>query len=130
MSIESGDTYETEDGREVLVQFVRQTEDGLVIDGRYIAEDGSVDALAHVVIPKRRVRVRVSWTYVESRSTDLTVELTEDELEDLEAGYGFGDKEWAERVQNVEGADVEMLHDEVDDIEILTTEDEEEKEET
>jgi hypothetical protein len=117
-TIEAGDTIETQDGREVLVQFVKETDTGQDIEGRYIAEDGSVDELAKVHIPKHKTKVRVSWTEVIPRSTELVVWLDDDELEDLGAGYGFGDKDWATRVSEAEGG-VDMLHDEVDYIEIL-----------
>jgi hypothetical protein len=42
----AGDVFTTEDGAELLVQFVTPTLDGLKIDGRWIAEDGSIEALA------------------------------------------------------------------------------------
>jgi len=67
--------------------------------------------------PKRKVTLDLSWTEVTSRSTTVEVELTEDEIDDLEMGYGFGEKRWLEAVREKEGY-VEMLHDEVDHIEV------------
>jgi hypothetical protein len=45
----AGDVIE-HDGRQILVQFTRETDDGLHVLGRYIADDGSVEALADVYI--------------------------------------------------------------------------------
>lgn len=46
-TLEPGDTYTTEDGRDILVQYTVTAEDGaLTVYGRWIAEDGSIDALA------------------------------------------------------------------------------------
>lgn len=64
------------------------------------------------------VRVRVAWTEVIPRSTDVVVKLTGEELEDVESGYGVSEERWRDAVREVEG-DVEMLHDEVDYLEVL-----------
>jgi len=45
-AVSAGDTVILPDGRRLLVQFTRDTLDGLTVDGRWIAEDGSIDALA------------------------------------------------------------------------------------
>lgn len=50
MALEPGDTIE-HDGREILIQFVELTETGSRVLGRYIADDGSVDELADVIVP-------------------------------------------------------------------------------
>lgn len=49
---EPGDTIEHE-GREILVQSIEPfTDDTIRVYGRYVAEDGSIDELAEVVINK------------------------------------------------------------------------------
>lgn len=65
-----------------------------------------------------KVRLRISWTEVESRSTDVVLLLTPDELDEIEDGYGIANDKWRDAVREVEG-EVEMLHDEVDYIEVL-----------
>jgi hypothetical protein len=48
---EPGDTI-TIDGREILVQSIYYTDDfEIVIEGRFVDEDGSVDALAGISLP-------------------------------------------------------------------------------
>lgn len=46
MSLQPGDVFTTADGRELLVQYTEEVDEGLAIYGRWVAEDGSVDALA------------------------------------------------------------------------------------
>lgn len=70
-----------------------------------------------------KTKLRVSWTEVIPRSTDVELDLDEDDLEDVEAGYGSTDEMWREAVREVAG-NVEMLHDQVDFIEVLEVADE------
>lgn len=65
-----------------------------------------------------KVRLRVSWTEVIPRTTDVVVDISKEDLDDLDAGYGYGDERWADAVREVEG-DVDMLHDETDWVEVL-----------
>lgn len=65
-----------------------------------------------------KTKLRISWTEVVSRSTDVELDLDEDDLDDVESGYGSTDERWRDAVREVEG-NVEMLHDEVDFIEVL-----------
>lgn len=66
----------------------------------------------------REVSVEISWTEVVARTTQVNIKLDDDRLEDLEAGYGFGEPFWAQAVRVEEGG-VEILHNEVDHVEIL-----------
>lgn len=83
------------------------------------------------VTEKRKVKLQVSFTEVIPRTVDLEVELDVSDIEDLQAGYGFGESKYAKLVQekfSSEGERVEMLHDEVDHIEVLEDEEEEDSE--
>ena len=74
----------------------------------------------------KKVKLEISWTELTTRNITLEVELDEDTIEDLESGYGFSDSKWARMVQDKLIADgegmTEMLHDEVDHIEVLEDE--------
>lgn len=82
---------------------------------------------AEGVTEKRKVKLQISFTEVIPRTVELEAELDVDDIEDLEAGYGFSDSKYAKLVQDkftAEGESVEMLHDEVDHIEVLDPEEE------
>lgn len=72
----------------------------------------------------RKVRLEISFTEVIPRTAEVEVELTPEDIEDLELGYGFSDRRWVKLVQDAAG-EPEMLHDEVDYIEVLDPEVEE-----
>lgn len=74
------------------------------------------------IAEKRKVKLTISFTEVIPRSVELEAELAVDDIEDLQAGYGFSDDKYAKLVQkhlkDNAGEEVELLHDEVDHIEI------------
>lgn len=87
------------------------------------------DALeAEGITEKRKVKLEISFTEVIPRSITLEAEVDVDDIEDLEAGYGFSDSKYAKLVQKrykeANGEDIELLHDEVDHIEVLPDEEE------
>jgi hypothetical protein len=63
-----------------------------------------------------KVRLRISWTEVIPRSTDVVVDMTAEQLRDVEEGWDIN--RWKDSVREVEG-DVGMLFDEIDYIEVL-----------
>ena len=71
---------------------------------------------------KRKVKLEISFTEVIPRTIEVEAELDEDTIEDLVSGYGIGETKWRELVQKQYEKDtgecVEMLHDEVDHIEV------------
>jgi hypothetical protein len=78
--------------------------------------------LTEGVTEKRKVTLQISFTEVIPRTVELEAELDVDDIEDLEAGYGFSASKYAKLVQDkftANGESVEMLHDEVDHIEVL-----------
>jgi hypothetical protein len=81
---------------------------------------------AEGVTEKRKVKLEISFTEVIPRSVRLEAELDVTDIEDLEAGYGFDDRKYAKLVQDklsTKEDRIEMLHDEVDHIEILDPDD-------
>jgi len=80
---------------------------------------------AEGVTEKRKVRLQISFTEVIPRSVEVEAELDVDDIELLAEGYGFGESRYAKLVQDkftAEGERVELLHDEVDHIEVLDPE--------
>lgn len=79
-------------------------------------------------IETRKVKLEVSFTEVIPRSIRLEAELPVDDIEDLEDSYGISDRKYAELVQkhfrDTRGEQIEMLHDEVDHIEVLDDDEE------
>jgi hypothetical protein len=74
------------------------------------------------IVEKRKVKLEISFTEVIPRSVEIEAELDVDDVEDLEAGYGFSDSKYAKLVQDhfrAQGESIELLHDEVDHIEVL-----------
>lgn len=63
-----------------------------------------------------KVKLRISWTEVIPRSTDVVVDMTAEQLRDVEEGWDIN--RWKDSVREVEG-DVGMLFDEIDYIEVL-----------
>lgn len=63
-----------------------------------------------------KVKLRISWTEVTPRSTDVVVDMTAEQLRDVEEGWDIN--RWKDSVREVEG-DVGMLFDEIDYIEVL-----------
>ena len=69
------------------------------------------------ITEKRKVTLEISFTEVIPRTVRVQAELDVDDIEDLESGYGFSDDKYAKLVRDK--LSVEMLHDEVDHIELL-----------
>jgi hypothetical protein len=65
-----------------------------------------------------KMKLRVTWTEVSTRTTDIVIDVDNTTADRLEQGYGFFDAKLVDKVREVEG-DVEMLHDEVDYVEVI-----------